>query len=202
MARRPQRRPVLASPEPMRGVVRRAGPGGGAVGVSGRPNIPKEDWEAAVGPRIAERAEPVELDRGTLIVRAATSVWASELTLLSVAILERLRARGLDVSAMRCRVGTVEARAQPTARRPSRAVPAPLPLPRVLERALAEVDDAELRDAIGAAASANLAWQGYVTDAATPEGSRAARVPRSAGTETDRQGRTTGEARGAPPRRP
>ena len=206
MARRPQRRPVLCSPEPIRGLVGRVDCAGGPAG---RPTISRDDWEAAVGARIAERAQPVELDRGTLTVRVATSVWASELSLLAAPILVRLTARGVHVHALRCRVGPVTARLPTPARRATRAVPPPRPLPAALERALADVPDDELRATIGAAARANLAWQTYVADVASEPGtsartggSRAARVPQSAETESDLLDRTTGGVPGAPPRKP
>ncbi len=202
MARRPQRRPVLGRPEPLRGLVGRVDGGGSSAG---RPVISRDDWEQAVGPRIAERAQPLEVDRGTLIVRVATSVWASELSLLSVLILARLNARGMALQGLRCRVGLVEARVQPTALRVSRAVPPPAALPPAVEQALAAVADDELRAVIGAAASANLAWQDYVaggTDGTTRGGSRAARVPQSAETESDRQDRTRGAAPATSPRKP
>src|SRR5262245_24048092 len=51
-------------------------------------------WREAVGLRIAERARPLKLDRGVLLVRAATSAWAHELQLLSEPIIRRLRERG------------------------------------------------------------------------------------------------------------
>ncbi len=203
MPRRQDRRPPLASPEPMQGVVRRVGRLG--AGPGGRPTVSREDWEACVGARIADRAQPVELDRGTLVVRTATNVWASELTLLAVTIVERLKARGIDVRALRCRVGPVEPRPLPKALRPSVAVPAPTPLPAPLARALEAVDDPDLRATIAAAASANLAWQDYVDahgTGPTTSASRGARVPQSAGTETGLPGRTTGATRGAPRRTP
>lgn len=202
MPRRLGRRPVLRSPEPIGGVLGRAERDGTT---SGKPNIPLRDWEAAVGARIAERAQPIELDRGTLFVRVATSVWASELSLLAAPILERLAARGLDVRALRYRVGAIEAAPRAKAFRASRAIPPPLPLPVELEGAIAAVSDVELRAAITEAARANLAWQAYVGPnggGATSAGSRAARVPRSAETETDRPDRRTGAFAGAPRRRP
>jgi hypothetical protein len=202
MPRRPGRRPALRSPEPIAGVIRRA-----EREVPGqKPNVSLQDWEAAVGARIAERAQPIEIDRGTLIVRVATNVWASELSLLAAPILERLAARGVHVRALRYRVGAIEAPPREKAFRSTRAVPPPLPLPAELEGALAAVDDVELRAIIGEAARANLAWQTYVgpgrAGAPTSGASRAARVPRSAGRESDPPARTTGAAPGAPRRTP
>jgi hypothetical protein len=206
MTRRPGRRPILRSPEPIAGVIGRAE----RDGVSGaKPNVSMQDWVAAVGARIAERAQPIELDRGTLVVRVATSVWASELSLLATPILERLAARGLEVRALRYRVGAVEAPRTVAAFRATRAVPAPQPLPPELLGALAAVGDDDLRASIADAARANLAWQAYVgpgapgtEPAATTAASRAARVPRSAETETDPRDRTTGAGPAASRRRP
>ena len=177
-----------------------------------RPNVSKHDWLAAVGPRIAERAEPIEIDRGTLIVRVATSVWASELSLLAIPIKARLAERGVVVSALRYRVGPIEAPVRPTALRETRIVPAPLPLPEALGADLDRVGDEELRAVITEAARANLAWQAYTGNAhdlpTRPDGlprsatSRAARVPRSAGTGSGPPDQTPGAAPGAPRRRP
>ena len=205
MSRRPRRRPTLKAPEPIGGLVGRVRYG---TGPERRPNLSREVWEAVVGARIADRAQPIELDRGTLIVRVATSVWASELSLLSVPVLARLRAAGVEVTAMRCRVGVVEAPVRVTALRHTRAVPPPLPIPASLARVLSTVDDLELRTAISAAASANLAWQSYVgeerasDERATGGGSRAARVPQSSERESGPPAQTTAAARGATRRTP
>jgi len=202
MTRPARPRPVLRSPERLGGVIDRAEPHARAYA---KPNVSMRDWIAAVGARIAERAEPVEIDRGTLIVRVANSVWASELSLLAVTILQRLEAVGAPVHALRYRVGTIEGAPRPKAFRASRAVPAPLPLPASVSAALANVDDDELRQIIGNAAQANLAWQAYVdpgTAPATPATSRAARVPRSAEPESGPPGQTTAGDPGGARRRP
>ncbi len=205
MPRRPRRRPTLRDPEPIGGLV-------GRVDLAGGPQnraVPADVWDAAVGPRITERAQPIAIEQGTLIIRVATSVWASELSLLAVPILARLTAAGLEVRALRCRVGALDVKARAPSMRTTRAVPPPLPLPPALEGALAAVDDAELRQVISDAARANLAWQAYVGDAsggtaprATSAASRAARVPQSAGTGSDQPDRTTGAGSAAPRRRP
>ena len=203
MPRRPNRRPVLRAPEPIAGVLGRAAREGVR---GGKHNISMQDWEAAVGARIAERAQPIELDRGTLIVRVATSVWASELSLLATPILERLAARGLEVRALRYRVGAVEAPRNEKGFRASRAVPSPLPLPNELVGALASVGDEDLRSIIAEAAQANLAWQAYVgpgkSDPATSAASRAARVPQSAERGSDPPARTPAGAPGGARRTP
>jgi hypothetical protein len=202
---RKRRRPTLRMPESLGGVLGRAGDDRLARHTE---SISQRDWEAAVGARIAERARPIELDRGTLIVRVATSVWASELSLLATPILARLKAEGHAVHALRYRVGDIEPSTKPKALRVTRVAPPAASLPRAVEGALASVTDDELRAAITGAARANLAWQSYVTEAsaagsqATSGGPRGARVPQSAERESDRPDRTTASAGGAPRRRP
>src|SRR5438132_11053368 len=99
MARRP-RRPKLRMPETLEGVIGRAGENRFAPR---RPPIALAVWVAAVGLRVAERARPVDIQNGALIVRVATSVWANELSLLQTSILERLRAEGVEVRELRFR---------------------------------------------------------------------------------------------------
>ena len=66
-------------PETLEGVIGRAGENRFAPR---RPPIALAVWVAAVGLRVAERARPVDIQNGALIVRVATSVWANELSLL------------------------------------------------------------------------------------------------------------------------
>ena len=124
----------------------------------GAPVSPR-DWEAAVGSRIAARAEPVLLERGVLLVRAATSTWAQELTLLGDAIVEQLRGRGVAVRQLRFRVGKVEPKARQGSRDPPRHEPPTVPLPPVLLDELERVADPDLRAVIARAAGKNLGWQ-------------------------------------------
>jgi len=200
----------MNAPEAIGGVIDRIDPGGAP---ERRAGVSKADWAAAVGVRIAERTTPIELEGGLLTVRVATSVWASELSLLATPILARLQARGVEVQALRYRVGVIEAPRQTKALRESRSVPAPVPLPSDLEDMIAGVADEELRASIAGAARSNLAWQSYVR-AGEPEAaaggsrrvtvgaSRAARVPRSAAPGTDQPDQTTGAAPGASRRKP
>jgi hypothetical protein len=159
-----------------------------------RPGAPISDrtWRDAVGSRIADRALPIELERGILVIRAATNVWASELSLLSEDLLARLRDRGVAVTSLRFRVGAVDPLEHPPDRRQTRAIPAPAALPAPLEQAILAVPDEELRETIADAARANLAWQTRVKPQATPanEERRAARAPQSAETGSDRQVQT------------
>lgn len=124
----------------------------------GAPVSPR-DWEAAVGSRIAARAEPVLLERGVLLVRVATSTWAQELALLGDAIVEQLHGRGLAVHQLRFRVGTVAPKARQGSREPPRHEPPVAPLPVALQEELARVADPDLRAAIARAAGKNLGWQ-------------------------------------------
>ncbi|KYF86440.1 hypothetical protein BE17_44575, partial [Sorangium cellulosum] len=115
--------------------------------------MPFRDWEAAVGSRIAARARPLKLERGVLHVRAASSTWAQELSMLGDAITTQLRARGLPVQSLRFRVGKVEPVARPPWREEVRPAPKEAPLPFEVRRELGKVADPELRDAIAKAAS-------------------------------------------------
>ncbi|WP_438026143.1 DUF721 domain-containing protein [Sorangium sp. So ce233] len=121
--------------------------------------MPFRDWEAAVGSRIAARARPLKLERGVLHVRAASSTWAQELSMLGDAITTQLRARGLPVHSLRFRVGKVDPVARPPWREEVRPAPKEAPLPFEVRRELGKVPDPELRDAIAKAAARNLGWQ-------------------------------------------
>lgn len=197
------RRPSLRSPESIGGVLGRTGEGHAGRGTE---SISMREWEAAVGARIAERAQPIELSRGTLTVRVATSVWASELSLLAAPILERLVAAGHAVTALRYRVGHIEPTPRPASLRVTRVAPPMAALPSALVGTIAAIEDEELRGVVAGAARANLAWQAYVSASAertpTSGGLRAARVPQSAERESDRQDQTSGAADGATRRRP
>ncbi|WP_441289736.1 DciA family protein [Sorangium sp. KYC3313] len=121
--------------------------------------MPFREWEAAVGSRIAARARPLKLERGVLHVRAASSMWAQELSLLGDAITAQLRSRGLPVQSLRFRVGKVEPVARPPWREEVRPTPKEAPLPVEVRRELGKVADTELREAIAKAAARNLGWQ-------------------------------------------
>ncbi|AUX38314.1 MULTISPECIES: DUF721 domain-containing protein [Sorangium] len=121
--------------------------------------MPFREWEAAVGSRIAARARPLKLERGVLHVRAASSTWAQELSMLGDVITEQLRARGLAVQSLRFRVGKVEPVARPPWREEVRPAPKEAPLPVEVRQELGKVADSELRDAIAKAAARNLGWQ-------------------------------------------
>jgi hypothetical protein len=117
------------------------------------------DWEAAVGTRIAARARPIKLERGVLLVRAASSTWAQELALLSEAIITQLRGRNIAVDSLRFRVGQIDAPERPPSREEVRISPAAVPLPPTVATQLAQVEDPELRAILARAAAKNLGWQ-------------------------------------------
>lgn len=204
MAKR-RRRKALAAPESLDGVLARAS--GNALADKRLP-IALADWRAAVGPRIAERARPVALERGVLIVKVATSVWANELQMLSPELLLRLAQRGFAVQQLRFRVGPLDHVDRPPERRAYRKVPPPAPLAPELCAEVAKISDLELRATIEQAARANLAWQAFVE----PERARAkhgpaptgaprdARGPRDAGTGNAPRDRSDGGSGGASPR--
>ena len=151
-----KRRPKLDHPESLDGVLTRAGENRFA---RKKAPLPERLWVEAVGHRIAERARPLGLEHGILTVRAATSVWANELSLLSDELIARLQERGVAVKELRFRVGPLEPTAPPAEPRETREVPPPASLPSPIAKALEEVADDELKDAIEGAARANLAWQ-------------------------------------------
>ncbi len=187
-SKRRQRKP-LAAPEPIEEVLDRAGEDRFA---RRRSPIPMRDWKAAVGPRIADRAHPMQLDRGVLLVKVATSVWANELQMLAPELVARLRVRGYAVDSLRFRVGALDTPDRPPERRTYRKVPPPKPLAPELEATIARVADDDLRAVISRAASANLAWQEYVSEA-RPN----ARGPRGAGRGTAPPGRNAEGSGGA-----
>jgi hypothetical protein len=198
MKRRTRQR--LVAPESMDAILDRAGESRFA---RARSPIPVKVWRDAVGARIADRARPVSLWNGVLLLRVPTSVWAHELSLLAGEVCERLRERGIEARELRFRVGALEAVERPPERRVARAVPTSFTVPAEVARALDVVGDDGLRASIERAAAANLAWQS-VTRPAPPqevsEARRAARAPRGAATETAPPGRATPASRAGAPR--
>lgn len=63
-------------------------------------------WADAVGPLIADEAQPVAERGGVVTVACSAAVWAQELDLLSVTLLERLNSclAGRGVTRLRCTV--------------------------------------------------------------------------------------------------
>jgi predicted nucleic acid-binding Zn ribbon protein len=64
-------------------------------------------WPGVVGPAIAAEAEPTAERGGVLTISCSASVWAQELDLMSVAILDRLNAAlpSGAISRLRCVAG-------------------------------------------------------------------------------------------------
>ncbi len=155
-----RRRRNLAAPEPLEFVIDRVGEHRFA---KKQLPIPLARWRAAVGPRIADRARPIGLERGVLIVKVATSVWANELSMLAPDIIAKLKqaeegAPAVSITSLRFRVGPIDVIEGVPVKRDYRKVPPPAVLAPDLENALASVEDEELRRAIEGAARANLAW--------------------------------------------
>src|SRR5580704_4549831 len=103
MSRR-RTRDTLAAPEPFEAILERAGENRFA---RSQPPIESALWREAVGARVAERARPLMLHEGVLLLRVPSSVWAHELSLLADEVCARLRARGVDARQLRFRVGQV-----------------------------------------------------------------------------------------------
>jgi predicted nucleic acid-binding Zn ribbon protein len=72
-------------------------------------------WEDVVGPQLAERCEPVRLAGGTLVVRAESQVWATQLRYM----LPQLQGKAEEilgagtVKEVRVEVGPLEGRSEP-----------------------------------------------------------------------------------------
>jgi len=117
--------------------------------------IDREQWRRIVGERIALRTEPGAKRGRELTVNVASSSWAQELSLLVNEIVARIRAAGFGVDTVRFRVKEVSAPPRESAARkpPHRKAP----LPSALDAQLANIEDAELREAIGEAAALWLA---------------------------------------------
>lgn len=116
-------------------------------------------WRRAVSERIHRRARPVRLYAGILYVHTATSAWASELEYMKEQLLASVRKRAPEarVRGIHFRVGPLPDLPEPT--RPDPPLPTPVAvhtLPEPLARVLAGIDDDDLREAIGAAASVAL----------------------------------------------
>lgn len=185
----------LDVPEPLEMVLERAGENRFA---KRQLPVPLAVWRVAVGPRIADKARPIALERGVLVVKVTTSVWANELSMLAPKILEKLAQSlpALAVKSLRFRVGPLDVQEGIPEKRVYRRVPPPATLQPDMERALATVEDDELRALIASAAARNLAWQ-----TPPPSGGRpGARAPRDAETESAPRGRTEADSAGASPR--
>ncbi len=115
------------------------------------------DWEAAVGSRIATKAQPHRLERGVLTVRVTSAAWANELSLLADDILRQLRERGLPVEQLRFKVGKVRPHGPRRLHEQKVAPPPNAPLPEALRGSVESVEDDDLRRALVDAARKTLA---------------------------------------------
>lgn len=191
-SRKRNRRVRLDAPEPLEELLDRVGEHRFA---RKQLPIPLARWRAAVGPRIADRARPVAIERGLLIVKVVTSVWANELAMLAPQILEKLAkpsnlGPALDIKGLRFRVGPLEVTEGIQQRRNYRQVPAPAVLAPELEQSLERIEDDDLRKLIERAARSNLAWQTAPKKTAVSAAPRGARAPRGAGEGTSPQDRS------------
>jgi hypothetical protein len=197
----------LDAPEPLAEVLDRAGENRFA---RKQLPVPLSQWRAAVGPRIADRARPIALERGVLVVKVVTSVWANELSMLAPQIIEKLAkpsptgAPGIEVKSLRFRVGPLDVIEGIPQRRDYRRVPPPATLAPEIEHSLSRIEDDELRSTIERAARANLAWQ-TAPPVKKVSGSLSAtlpasRGPRDAGRGTSPPDHTEGGSDEASPR--
>ena len=146
--------------------------------------LPPRAWYDAVGDRVARRTRPIRLERKILTVRAATAVWAQELSFLAPTIVKRLVALGCAVESLRFCVGPVEPPSRAAKPLAVKWVPPQRPLPKALSIAIERIEDVTLRRTIARAATANLAWQEATSvTTSTPPGARALR---SVAPRTDR----------------
>lgn len=155
--RKRKRRRNLFAPEPLDEVLERAGSGDHRFAKKQLP-IPLAQWRLAVGPRIADRARPLELARGVLLVKVATSVWANELSMLAPQIIAKL-CPPYDVKSLRFRVGPLDVIEGIPTIREYRRIPPPAALTPDLAVSLGTIEDTDLRAIIEKAARQNLAWQ-------------------------------------------
>lgn len=187
----------LDAPEPLEFVIERAGENRFA---KRQLPVPLAIWRIAVGPRIADRTRPIALERGILVVKVTTSVWANELSMLAPTILEKLATQlpNLEVKSLRFRVGPLDVVEGVQELRVYRKIPPPAVLAPEMERSLATVEDDELRALIASAARQNLAWQqpAKATSAAPPS----VRGPRDAGRESAPPARNAEDSDEASPR--
>ncbi len=118
-------------------------------------------WEEAVGQHIAKNVIPAWLQGTTLWVRATTSSWIAHMQMLLPSVLEQL-GELLDSP----RIDAVKFKLDPAPEQvlkppePEPPVPPPEPLielPEAVERALDQVDDEPLREAIRSAVALSLA---------------------------------------------
>ena len=116
-----------------------------------------EGWRAVVGAAIARNAWPARIQRdGTLLVHAASSAWAFELTQLEPSIRERLG--GLVQGRLRFVPGPLPEAESAVSDGTTRNAPEVAPEDRrAAEAAAAAIEDEKLRKLVARAAAASLA---------------------------------------------
>ncbi len=194
--RRTRYRTRLQEPEPLEGILERAGEDRFA---RKRSPIPRAAWIRVVGLRVADRARPVAIEGNELVILTATSVWASELSMLSAELVKRLKDQGFAIERLRFRIGSVDVD-RPPERRVRRKVPAPVPVTGELAALLSALEDDDLRSVLGSAASANLAWQDGAELSVSEAPARAVQALPASAAESDRQGQSSPSAPGSGPR--
>jgi hypothetical protein len=148
-------------PEPLDATVRRELDrlGGGPPGAAGIGAI-VEVWPQAVGEAIARNAWPARIARdGTLVVHAASSAWAFELSQLEGEVRAGLGDRA--PARIKFVVGPVleqAPEAPQSVTKERRSIPEPTPSQaRLAAEIAAEIDDSALRELVARAAAAALA---------------------------------------------
>ena len=121
--------------------------------------IPREEWKAIVGDRIAGRTRVGKNWKGTLTIKVASSAWSNELSLLKSDILHKLQRAGRDIHDLKFRVDKIASAPRPRkthAFKSAPQIPQPIELPPALLARLQTVEDPNLRAAIAEAARASL----------------------------------------------
>ncbi len=98
------RRKSQERPTSLAALLRDTAPGRAAAGTT----LTRQLWLEVAGVAFAKRTRPAKMERGTLLVLVTSAGWAQELSLHGPVLLERLRARGVEVEKMRFKVGPVE----------------------------------------------------------------------------------------------
>jgi hypothetical protein len=98
------RRRRQETPTALADLLKQTAPGKAAANVV----LSRATWLEIAGVAFAKRTRPDRVERGTLHVIVVSPGWAQELTLHAPVLLERLRAKGVEVERMRFRVGDVE----------------------------------------------------------------------------------------------
>ena len=147
MAATSRRRRKRGEPTRLGDLVRQTPPGKAAAAAV----VSRQVWEAVAGVGFARRTMPTRVDRGVLWVEVSSSGWAQELALSERVLVERLRARGIEVEKLRCVVRDVPRPERGGVYAPTQAaltVARELELPADAARAVAKVRDPDLRAAI------------------------------------------------------